>query len=322
MSDRDDNGLLARVRSVTYEAKGINSWELVPLSGSFPSFSPGAHIDLHLPNRLVRSYSLVNPSGERSRYVIAVARDRASRGGSAYIHERLKPGDVVTVSMPRNNFELIEDARHVVFIAGGIGITPMRCMLHRLDELGRSWELHYSVRTRDACAFREELECLERRRPGHIHLNFDHEPGGAVLNIAAIIGHATEDTYFYCCGPSGMLKACQAAAAGVASDRIRVEYFSSDQGAAVGGGYFVEAARSNKRLEVIPGKSILDTLLEADIQVPFACRQGICGTCELKVLSGVPDHRDSVLNDQEHAASETMMVCCSGSMTETLVLDI
>ncbi len=312
-----------RVKSVTNEAQGINSWELVPVKGGeLPPFTAGSHIDLHLSNGLVRSYSLTNTQDERHRYVVAINNDPQSKGGSRLVHEKLRAGDTLKVAPPRNNFELVENANHVVFIAGGIGVTPMWCMIQRLEKLGKSWELHYSTRTRVMCAFHDKLQELEKKKPGRVKLNFDQEPGGKMTDIKAVIASLPADAHIYCCGPNPMLKAFEEACASRPPANVHVEYFTAKAEAAVDGGYTVVLARSGKSFQVPPGKTILDVLLDSKIDAPFSCMQGVCGTCETKVLEGTPDHRDSVLTPDEQASGKTMMICCSGSKSDKLVLDM
>jgi tetrachlorobenzoquinone reductase len=314
--------LLVRVKSVTYEAERIHSYELRPRDGGeLPPFAAGAHIDLKLPNGMSRSYSLVNPQGERHRYVIAVANDAASTGGSRYIHERLRAGDTLHITPPQNNFALVEDATHSVLIAGGIGITPIWCLVQRLVELGRSWELHYSARTHAAAAFLEPITALQAVNPQRVVLNFDFEPGGKPLDLAAIVNRAGDDAHLYCCGPTGMLEAFERAAKVRPRERVHVEYFSAKEALAKGGGYTVVLAKSNVKVFVNEGESILDALRGAGVDAPFSCTEGVCGSCEMRVLEGIPDHRDMVLNDAERAANKSMMICCSGAKSETLVLD-
>jgi ferredoxin-NADP reductase len=312
-----------RVKSVTYEAQRINSLELVPLSDvELPSFTAGAHIDLHLPNGLRRSYSLVNPQRDRRRYVVAVANDLASRGGSRFIHEELRAGDVITTSLPRNNFELNEDAPHSVLIAGGIGVTPLYCMIQRLEDLERSWELHYSVRTRASCAFLAELQALEKIQPARVKINFSREPGAKVTDFAGLIQNLSANTHIYCCGPKTMLTAFEAASALRPPANIHVEYFSAKNEPAKKGGYTVVLARSGQSFEIPPSKSILEVLLDAGLDVPFSCMQGVCGSCEVEVLDGEPDHRDSVLTASERSAGKGILICCSGSKSKSLVLNL
>jgi ferredoxin-NADP reductase len=311
--------LTLRLSAIRYAAAGINLYEFTPFDGAaLPPFSAGAHIDLHLPNGLVRQYSLCNSPTERNRYVVGVKRDLNSRGGSRCVHDELRAGSVLQVGGPRNNFELREEATHTVLIAGGIGITPMASMVYRLRELGISFELHYSVRQRVEAAF------LDLLAGDALHLHVDAEQGGAPLPVAAIVAAAAAGAHLYCCGPGAMLDAFEVAAAnaGRPAAQVHVERFTPVQTAAVAGGFTVKLARSGGSVYVAPGRSILETLRAGGIEVQASCEQGICGTCETRVLAGAPDHRDSLLSDQEKAANNVMMVCCSGSKEDILVLDL
>jgi ferredoxin-NADP reductase len=321
--DMSDASFQVRVKSISWEAQGINSYELRALNGSdLPPFTAGSHIDLQLPNGLVRSYSLLNSQAERHRYVVAVNKDPASRGGSRYMHEVLKAGDVVTVTGPRNNFSLKEDAAHSVFVAGGIGVTPLLSMLRRLEDLGRSWELFYCGRTRQSTAFLGELKTLGDKVTTSLHFNFDKEPGGQMLDIAAALAGHGDETHFYCCGPVPMLTAFEAATANRPSANVHVEYFTAKEAPAADGGFVVELAKSGRTFEITKGKTILDVLLDAGITVPFSCMEGACGQCQTRVIEGTPDHRDVYLSKEEHEANDTMMVCCSGCKGGRLVLDL
>ena len=177
-----------RVKRITYEAESINSYELVPLAGGeLDPFTAGSHIDLHLPNGMIRSYSLVNDQSERNRYVIAVNKDAASRGGSSFVHETLRAGTSSRSRIPGTILRLQEDAGHSVLIAGGIGITPLLSMIRRLEALGRSWELFYAARTRVAAAFLDELNAFDPAFSSNLHVNFDQEPSGRMFDLAAIV---------------------------------------------------------------------------------------------------------------------------------------
>jgi len=315
------DNLEVRIKSVTHEAHQIHSFELRPTGQPLlPPFTAGAHIDLLLPNGLTRSYSLVNPQSERHRYVVAVSLDAASRGGSRFVHESLRVGDTLRISAPRNNFPLAEGAPHSLLIAGGIGITPLWCMVQRLHELGRSWELYYCARTPDHAAFLEPLEALGAADQ-RVRLNFDGVPGGKMLDLRAVVQAAAPDAHIYCCGPNSMLAAFEEATQGRASATVHVEYFTARSGPAESGGFTVVLARSGRSIPVPPGKTILDALLDADVDVPYSCTEGVCGTCELGVIEGVPDHRDLVLSKEEREANRSIMVCCSGCKSDKLVLD-
>jgi vanillate O-demethylase ferredoxin subunit len=271
---------------------------------------------------MVRSYSLVNSQDERRRYVLAVQRDRSSRGGSTWVHDRLNVGDTIVVSHPRNNFPLTETAAHSLFIAGGIGITPVWCMIQRLVSLSRPFELYYCSRTLKEAAFREPLEALARVSGAKIIFNFDAELGGKMLDIAAVVASTPATTHLYCCGPLSMLEAFETATKALQRERVHVEYFAAREAPATAGGFTVVLAKTGKSFIIEPGKTILGTLLDSGLDIPSSCHEGICGTCETRVLEGVPDHRDLVLTEAERAASKTMMICCSGSKSEKLVLDL
>jgi len=321
--------LSARVRCISWEAEGILGFELVPWTpgGSFPAVEAGAHIDLHLGNGLVRSYSLLNAPGERHRYCIAVNNDPASRGGSRWLHEKLRCGEQMQISAPRNAFALDETASHSVLIGGGIGITPLLSMVRRLNAIGRPWTLHYSVRSRARAAYAAELQALaaqarEAGRQATLVLHVDDEQQGRFLDVAAALAAAPEGAHAYCCGPQPMLAAFEAATASWPPARVHREYFASNQEAATSGGFVVELARRGTSITVQPGQTILDGLIAIGAEPPNSCRQGICGTCEVAVLAGEPDHRDLVLSEEDRAANQRIIVCCSGAKSSRLVLDL
>lgn len=310
-----------RVKRISFEAESINSYELIAVAGGdLPAFTAGSHVDLHLTNGMIRSYSLVNDQNERHRYVIAVNKDAGSRGGSHRVHETVRVGDVLAISPPRNNFALIETAEHSVLIAGGIGITPLLSIARRLDALGRPWNLFYAARTRGAAAFLDELDAL--KAPANVHLDFDDARAGRVFDLASVLGKAPANAHLYCCGPVPMLDAFEKATAGRPAGHVHVEYFQAKDAPALDGGFEVELTRSKRKISIDKGMSILDALLDAGVMVNYACTEGVCGTCETGVIAGTPDHRDQFLSKEEQAANKTMMVCCSGSKSRTLVLDL
>ncbi|HEX4409091.1 MAG TPA: 2Fe-2S iron-sulfur cluster-binding protein [Xanthobacteraceae bacterium] len=315
--------LEVRITSIRREAEGIHSVEFRALdNGALPVFTAGAHVDLMLAPGLMRSYSLSSDPHERNCYVVSVNKDPESRGGSKHVHERLRVSDRLIISPPRNNFQLDEAATHTVLIAGGIGITPLRAMIYRLDKIGRSWELFYAAKSRDATAFIDELQHLEKVQPGRIHFHFSAESKGARLNLEAIVSAAPEAAHFYCCGPQSMIAAFEEATSALPRSQVHAEYFTAKGAAAVEGGFKIELHRSRRELEVHRGSTILDTLLAAEVDVPYSCKEGVCGSCKVRVLEGLPDHRDSVLSPDEHARNDQMTVCCSGSKTPLLVLDL
>lgn len=316
--------LTLRLRAMTWEAEGILGLELVPAApgAPLPAFTAGAHIDLHLPGGPVRSYSLLNDPAERHRWCVAVHRDPASRGGSRQVHEQLRPGQLLTVSPPRNHFPLDEGAPLSVLIAGGIGITPLLCMVRRLTALGRPWVLHHAARTRAHSAFGDELQALAAQGGGTLHRVFDQEPGGRMIDIAALVADLPDGAHVYCCGPAGMLAAFERATAGLPPERVHLEYFAAKDAPAASGGFSVKLRRDGRTVPVPPGQSILDALAAIGAEPPWSCREGVCGTCEVRVLEGVPDHHDMVLSPAQRDANDRMMVCCSGAKSPLLVLDL
>ena len=235
------------------------------------------------------------------------------------MHEELRVGQVLKIGLPRNHFPLVEDAALSIFIAGGIGITPIKCMITQLQISGRAWRLHYAVRARDEALFADDLSGAGDR----LHLHVDDENGGKVIDVDAIVASAPQDAQLYCCGPAPMLAAFERACAGRPKKFVHLERFSApDNAAASGGAYTVELARSKRSIAVRADQTLLQALQAAGITIKTSCQQGICGTCETRVLSGTPDHRDMILSDDEKAVNDTMMVCCSGSRGPTLVLDL
>lgn len=310
-----------RLRQIRLEAEGIASYEFVSASDApLPPFTAGAHIDLHLPQDMVRSYSLVNAPSDAGRYVVAVQRDSEGRGGSAWMHSAPRVGDLMRATPPRNDFALVEDAPLSVFIAGGIGITPVMSMLRRLEALGRPWRVHYASRSPQETAYADALRAMEGEG-----CEVDFCFGSSRidrLDIAAIVRDAAPACHLYCCGPARMIDAFITACAGRPAGTVHFERFAAASEAATEGGYDVVLERSGMRLAVAPGKTILDTLLDHSIDVPYACTAGVCGTCRTKVLSGEPDHRDDFLSAQERASNDSIMICCSGARSGTLVLDL
>lgn len=312
-----------RISAIRREAEGIHSLELRAQDDSvLPHFTAGSHIDLLLAPNLTRSYSLSNDPQQRDRYVVSVMKGPSSRGGSRHVHEQLRVSDRIRINPPRNNFRLDETAQHTVLIAGGIGITPLMAMIHRLGTQGLSWQLFYAARNRAAAAFLDELQHLENLRPGRVRLHFGAEANGARLDLAAIVAAAPEFSHFYCCGPQPMIAAFEEATVVRPRSQIHVEHFAGRGAPATAGGFEICLHRSKLTLKVGRGSTILETLVAAKIDVPHSCKEGVCGSCKVRVLEGLPDHRDQVLKPDEHARNDQMIVCCSGSKTPSLLLDL
>lgn len=313
--------LTARVQTLRHEAEGIISVELRPFGDTvFPMFEAGSHIDLHLANGLVRSYSLLNSPDDKGRYVVGILRDRNSRGGSEYVHSQLRVGMQLSISTPRNNFELDLTASHSVLVAGGIGITPIYCMFRHLLARGKSAELIYCARSRQEAALVDELGGLKAK----VIYHFNDEKG-VPPDLATYLAGQPGDTHFYCCGPTPMLDAFEGTCQSLGYPNAHIERFSAAQSPPseeARSSYSVELKKSGKTLQVRPDLSLLDVLLEAGCDIDYSCREGVCGSCETRVMEGDIDHRDGVLTKAERAANRSMMVCVSGCKSQRLVLDL
>lgn len=320
----DPTALRLRVHSMTQQAPAILSLVLESIDNApLPAAAPGAHLDLHLAPGLARSYSIVGQSGRTSRYELAVARDVKSRGGSRFVHEKLRVGDELTASVPRNLFPLDESAPFSVLLAGGIGITPIWSMVQRLETLQKPWLLVYAARSRAHAAYLEEIEALARRtRVGRLLLYFDDEHQNQPVNLREALADVGNDAHLYCCGPRPMLAAYEAATAHRPPAQVHLERFGVDAGTCSASGFTVVLERSGQSLQVPPDRSILDVVLEAGINAQYGCMQGSCGLCETSVLKGVPEHRDQLLADSVKAGNQAMLICCSRSRTSELVLDL
>lgn len=318
-SPSDKTLIRMRLVSIAYAARDINLYRFEPLEGRpLPSFEPGAHVDIHLPNGMMRQYSLALPYQGGSAYVVGVKRDPASRGGSQYMHDTLRVGAEMDVGAPRNHFGLAADAAHSVMIAGGIGITPIYCMVRELAAAGRTCEIHYAVRRREDAAFLREIEALGL--PLKLYVSSE-SPAGR-LDVSAVMSGAEQGSHFYCCGPSKLNAAFVGAGVDVPPDRLHWEHFVGVAPAAATQVFTVRLVRSKRDIPVQPGQSIAQTLIANGVDVELSCEQGVCGVCETCVLSGRPDHRDLILTDDEKRSNTVMMICCSGSHDPLLELDL
>jgi ferredoxin-NADP reductase len=290
-----------------------------PAGGALPRWTPGAHIDLMLGSSLVRQYSLCSSPSDPAAWRVGVLRDPQSRGGSQFVHDELRAGSAVRVRGPRNHFPLVKTERYQ-FIAGGIGITPMLAMIEAAEAAGAEWHLLYGGRERASMAFTEELSAHGER----VTLWPQDERG--MLDLPSVLGTPREDTSVYCCGPGGLLDAVEAACAPWPAGALHIERFSAKPGPAPAEGaletFEVVCQRSGITVTVSGEQSVLEALEDAQVNVLGSCYEGVCGSCEAEVLEGIPDHRDSVLTDDERAANDVMMCCVSRSLSERLVLDL
>lgn len=309
--------LLLRLHRITWESPGVLALDFMDPDGhELPPFGPGAHIDLHLPDGLVRQYSLCGDPTDRKTYRVGV---REVEGGrvSQVIHYELRPGALIPIGVPRNNFPLVPSPRYL-FIAGGIGITPMLPMMREATRAGADWKLLFCTRRAAEAAFLEEARGLG----GEISLHASE--AGTRLDVATRLAEPEPDTILYCCGPARLMDAVEAATAAWPEGSVRFEWFApkgrpEDEES---GAFELVCAQSGMTLSVPPEKSVLEVLTDAGFEVPRSCEQGICGTCECRVLEGEVDHRDSILSAAEREANEVMMTCVSRAKGNRLVLDL
>jgi ferredoxin-NADP reductase len=316
------------VRQATWEADGVMSLRLVdPDRRELPSWEPGAHLDLLLTSGLVRQYSLCGNPEDRFSYTVAVLREPYGRGGSKEVHDTALVGKLVTVRGPRNHFELVP-AKRYLFIAGGIGITPIRAMVEHVAKRGDEWRLVYGGRSRGSMAFGSELTAFGEDR---VQLVPQDEKG--MLDLDEVLNTAEPDTVVYCCGPEGLIRAVEQRCSRDPSREIHVERFGATgavkKAAAVPvvedpdqQTFEVELRRSGATMTVPPDRTILEVVREAVPEAMSSCEEGFCGTCETTVLEGIPEHHDTILSPAERERGKTMMICVGRSKTPRLVLDL
>ena len=301
-----------RLRAMVWEGPGVLSLELVrPDGGALPAFTAGAHVDLRLPDGGERQYSLCGDPDDARHYRVAV---REIDGGriSRAIHRSLRPGALLEVSEPRNNFPLLPAERYL-FIAGGIGITPLLPMM-RVTRA--PWEMLYCVKNEAEAAFLAEARSMGEVR---VHDTLTETR----LDVAARLASVQPGTRIYCCGPQRLMEAVEAATTHWPEGHVHFEWFAPrEQEFAAAGGFELVCAASGITIAVPPDKSILNAMAEAGIEVPRSCEQGVCGTCECRILEGEVEHRDSILSAAERAANTVLMTCVSRATSPRLVLDI
>ena len=315
--------MLLRVRSITYLAEAVNGYEFVdPRGRDLPRFAAGSHIAVRLGGGLLRDYSLWNDPAERRRYCIAVLRERDGEG-SRHLHDAVRVGDPVEVSLPRNNFPLTEDARRHLFLAGGIGITPIMAMVAELRRRGGEFLLHYCTRAPEATAFREELDLLAAQ--GRVRFHHDGGDPTRGLDIAATLRDPEPGTHLYYCGPSGMMAAAAAAAAHWPAGTVHCEYFKGPaarppEPLSEDRPFRVRLLKSGGEYEIPPGETIIDVLRGRGVAVRTSCELGYCGACLTPYLAGEPDHRDQILSENDR--QRYLLICCSRARTPVLELDL
>jgi vanillate O-demethylase ferredoxin subunit len=309
-----------RVRSITYLGEATNGYELVdPRGRDLPRFEAGAHIELRTGGFL-RHYSLCNDPAERRRYCIAVLRENESRGGSRHLHETVRVGELVEVSLPRNNFPLDPAAKRHLLIAGGIGIAPMMSMIAELQRRQAEFEVHYCTRSPQRTAFRSRLAPLAAE--GRLFFHHDGGDPARGLDLAALLRNYRPETHLYYCGPAPLMAAATLAACRWPSDAVHSESFIATPQAVIGEDhpFRVRLAKTGGVYEIPVGKTIVDVLRSDGVAVRTSCELGYCGACLTPYLAGEPDHRDQVL--EENGQKRYMLICCSRSKTPLLELDL
>ena len=307
------------VREARTVADGVVALTLAdPDGGELPAWTPGAHIDFVLSDDLIRQYSLCSSPSKPDAWRVGVLRAPDSRGGSERVHGILTPGSIVRVRGPRNHFPLVMSTRYL-FVAGGIGITPLLPMIAEADASGADWKLLYGGRERASMAFLDELAQYGDR----VRIVPQDEEG--MLDLESVLGTPQSNTLVYCCGPEGLLGAVEKFCEKWPPGSLHLERFSAkpqEPAAEADSAFELVLERSGLTLQVPPDKTVLNVIREAGVSVLASCLEGVCGTCETEVIEGNVDHRDSVLNEEEQASNEYMMVCVSRCRSPRLVLDL
>jgi len=321
---RPSGRLTLKVRHKSVEAEGICVFDLEdPRGGPLPPFGAGAHLDVFLRDGRMRQYSLCNDPSETRRYQICVQREAHSRGGSRAMHDDVRAGQLIDVSLPKARFALAPASRRSLLIAGGIGITPLISMAEDLARRGADFELHYCTRTAARTAFRDRIA----RSPyaARTHFHFSDGPAEQLADFAKLLDAPSPGAHLYVCGPPGFLNVVCATARqnGWPDSHVHTEYFSAESTRTADDAPFdIRLAASGKVLHVASDKTALEVLLAAGVEVPRSCEKGVCGTCVTRVLAGVPEHRDLYLTDAERARNDQFAPCCSRACGAELVLDL
>lgn len=301
------------VGKIVQETNSVKRYHLYPIDEELlPAFTGGSHITTYVKNGneiIERNYSLVSSPTDRTQYAIAIQKDSNSRGGSVYWHDEIKEGDHLEISWPRNHFPLaFKGAKHHVFYAAGIGITPFLTMMEDLTSEGKSFELHYAARTKEDCAF---YDLLNTKYPGKCRFYFTGAENPVRMTPAAMAEHRI-GSHVYFCGPVSMVQEYREAAKGYGypNHSIHFELFAvADEGPK--NPFVVTLADSGKQLEVTEDETLLDALLKAGVEAPYSCKVGGCGSCEVQVVDGEVDHRDHFYREEERQEKKVILTCCS-----------
>jgi len=317
------NALSLRVRSITFEADNILSFELVdPSGGELPAFDAGGHLDVHVADGLIRQYSLLGDPADRGRYEIAVLKEIAGRGGSTAMHEVVRAGQMVTISEPRNRFPLNPDATRHLLLAGGIGVAPILAMVAELDRQHKDWEMHFCTRSLEKTAFMDRLE--PHIVAGRVHMHHDGGDPTKGIDIAKLLKPLSDGRHLYHCGPTGFMAAITDASAHWPTGTVHSEYFSAPVGDKLdqpeNTPFQIKLKRSGQILDVPVDKTIIELLRANGHYVNTSCEDGFCGTCLTLYSGGEPEHRDTVLDDGER--DRYVLICCARAKESPLVLEL
>jgi ferredoxin-NADP reductase len=321
MSTASDTKKL-RVQAIRWQAQGICSFELVdPAGHALEPFEAGAHVDVHLPGGIVRSYSLAGDARDGSHWLLGVLLEPKSQGGSAAMHNKVRVGDLLEVGSARNAFPLARGAKHSILIAGGIGITPLKSMAHALKAEGASFELHYCARSTNHVAFMNELQAVVPQE--HLHFHFDGGEPSKGLDISNLLKEVAPDTHVYYCGPAGFMRACAEASAHWPKETVHCEHFKAPDSKPLelpDGAFEVHLVKSGATIQVGPDQTIVRAIELTGRRVPTSCLSGLCGACKVEYVAGEVDHRDYILNDDEK--THCITVCVSRAKGKTLSLNL
>jgi vanillate O-demethylase ferredoxin subunit len=318
---RRNHYLTVEVRAVRSITERVKTFELHdPDDWELPPFTPGAHVEVHLPGDHARKYSLFGDPHDSRRYHLGVLLQSDGRGGSLAFHTRVEPGTVLSISLPKNHFPLASSAERHIFIAGGIGITPFLSMIPAVVRAGEDFVLHYCTRTPADTPFLEKLAPFAES--GRVVVHHDDGDPRQGLDVSSLLRTRRDGDHVYCCGPEPLMQAVQVAAAHWPAGTVHFERFNppAPLPAKDGATYVLELARSGTSIEVAPGQSMAGALLAAGVGIDLSCEAGTCGSCRTRYLAGKPEHRDFVLRAEERG--EFLMPCVSSCRAGPIVLDL
>lgn len=312
------------VNRLSNNGSGNISLQLVAEQGGYlPAYSAGAHIDIFIPEAGARQYSLCSQKSNGEYYEVCVKRASLSAGGSHYIHQKLKQGDRLMISSPRNHFPL-PSAKNYLLFAGGIGITPLLAMAEEISNQGIDFELHYYVSREQQTAFISR--CAAPKLANNVFLHYSDANDSLRRRTPGCLRNPHPDTAVVACGPDGFIQRLQDIMQQNhwQPEQLSFERFTNAQlnNRQDKTSFYIQLNSSGQRFLVGPDQTIAEVLLSAGADIMLSCEQGICGSCITDVLEGIPDHRDCVLTEEERDENTQITVCCSRAKSPLLVLDL